>query len=106
MRRPRISDEMLKMLCENPDAVLQRLEQSRQAAEDHVTRKVKRIAPRAIGKEMTIRIDRHRSFTGVIVACEVGGVRYTGSKVQGLFRVTLQGATGRRETFTVKRVPT
>lgn len=64
-----------------------------------------RIRPRVLGDRIRVRTGGNVLFTGVIVDVQPGPLRYTARAVIATFRVTLESALGRRETFILRRIP-
>lgn len=87
----------------------EKLRAARQKAIDDgniiLMRKAERARDQAIGAMMEIRLGKNITFKGRIVACEVLAPREREQSLIARFRVTIEGATGRRESGIVTRLP-
>lgn len=94
----------LNEMVKDPEAYAAEMKAKRARAAADVIHRSEWMAKAAIGKPMTVKLDKNRSVMGVIVEC-TPVAHHTRCGVQAVFKATLQGPTGRRTEVTVRRIP-
>jgi hypothetical protein len=74
-------------------------------AEDSLASRGRKMAAEAIGKKISIRLNRNSRFAGIIATCEFGGSDVHASSVSGYFKVGVQTPSGFVKTFHVSTLP-
>lgn len=73
---------------------------------DRVTLALPRLRYQAIGKPLTVRLDRKTTLSGTVTAVDFGYIHHTARSVVAYFKVELEcGAAKTRRTVHISRLP-